>query len=313
MNYTHLNEKKKVEIDILLSQGLSMRKVGKILGISHSTISRYKSKKYRKRKIDIYKKYEIFIKYLHNHYDRRYKSIEICVYEFRRKYKYAQSVSYQQVYNWIIKGKLEIRRDQTCYKKRRRSKDKQNGMMNHLRWNLENKTVLPIRLRPKKLELRNEIGHLEIDSIIGKKNENKAIISIVDRCSRRVWLIKAEYTFDYYTSSLIHKYIVKNNIEVKSITTDNGLEFNTMGITAKKLGIKLYKCDPYCSFQRGSNEHMNGIVRRWIKKGESLKMIPQRYLDDISFNINTMPRKILDYGTPFGVEMYKAKELKSLI
>jgi len=312
MNYTHLTEKKKVEIDILLEQGLSMRKVAKILGISHSTISRYKAGIYRKRKINIQKKYEIFIKYLHDHYDRRHRGIEVCVHIFKQKYKYASSVSYQQVYKWIIQGKIDITRQQTCYKKHRRSKTKQNGMMNHLKWNLENKTKLPIRLRPKKLELRNEIGHLEIDSIIGKKNENKAIISIVDRCTRRVWLIKAEYTFDFYTSNLIYNYIIKHGIEVKSITTDNGLEFKRMGIIAKKLGIKYYYCDPYCSFQRGSNEHLNGIVRRWIKKGESLKMIPQIYLEDITFNINAMPRKIFDFKSTFEIESIKTKELKML-
>jgi IS30 family transposase len=310
MNYTHLNEKKKVEIDILLKQGLSMRKVAKILNISHSTISRYKARIYHKRKINIHEKYEIFIKYLYEHYDRRYNGIEVCIHTFKQKYKYAPSVSYQQVYKWIIQGKIDITRQQLCYKKRRRSKAKQNGMMNHLKWNLENKTVLPIRLRPKKVEQRDEVGHLEIDSIIGKKNENKAIISIVDRCTRRVWLIKAEYTFDHYTSNLIYKYIIKNGIEVKSITTDNGLEFNTMGIAAKKLGVKLYKCDAYCSFQRGSNEQSNGIVRRWIKKGESLKMIPQIYLDDISFNINAMPRKKFNFKSSFGIESMKTKELK---
>ena len=70
MNYKQLTEKKKVEIDILLAQGLSMREVGRRLKISHSTISRYKANIYKKRKIDINKKYEIFIKYLFDHYDR---------------------------------------------------------------------------------------------------------------------------------------------------------------------------------------------------------------------------------------------------
>ena len=64
MHYKQLTEKKKVEIDILLKQNLSMREVGRRLGISHSTISRYKSGKYKKREIDINKKYELFIKYL---------------------------------------------------------------------------------------------------------------------------------------------------------------------------------------------------------------------------------------------------------
>ena len=97
-------------------------------------------------------------------------------------------------------------------------------MMNHLQWNLDNKTVLPIRLRPKYIEKRDEPGHLEIDSIIGRRNEYGSIISIVDRCTRVIWLIKAEGKNEYYIDKLIRKYIIENRIEVKSITTDNGLE-----------------------------------------------------------------------------------------
>ena len=78
MNYTQLTSEKKVQIDILLEQGLSMRKVADILKISHSTISRYKSGKYKKRKIDITKKYDIFLDYLYNHYN--YKTIGVFVY-----------------------------------------------------------------------------------------------------------------------------------------------------------------------------------------------------------------------------------------
>ena len=85
MNYNQLTEKKKVEIDILLEQGLSMREVARRLNISHSTISRYKSGYYRKRKIDINKKYEVFINFLMDHYDRKTSSIEICVHKFKKK------------------------------------------------------------------------------------------------------------------------------------------------------------------------------------------------------------------------------------
>ena len=304
MNYNQLTSKKKVEIDILLQQGLSMREVGRILNVSHSTISRYRSNKYKKRKTDINDKYDIFLDYLYNHYDRRTKSIEVCVHLFKKKYRNAPSVSIKQVYNWINEGKINISREQTCYK-RRKSKNNISGMMRHMVWNLDNKTVLPIRLRPKYIEDRQEIGHLEIDSIIGKRNENQSIISIVDRCTRRVWLIKAEYKQEYYISNLIYNFIIKNEIEVKSITIDNGLEFNVLGIAAKKLGVKLYKCDPYCSFQRGTNERMNAIVRRFIPKGSSMKLVPQIYLDDISFNINSMPRKIFDFKNAFDVELNK--------
>lgn len=303
MYYKHLDEKKKAQIDILLSEGYSMRKVGKIMNVNHSTISRYvKNKyKYRKRKIDIHKKYEIFLKHLYDHYDYRHSSIEVCVYMFKKRYQYAPSVSVKQVYNWINKSKIDIKKEHLCYKKSK-NKNKVSGMMRHVAWNLGHKTVLPISLRPKYIEKRNEIGHLEIDSIIGRRNESSSVITMVDRCSRKVWLIKAEYKNEYYINNLIYNYMIKNEINVKSITTDNGLEFQALGIVAKKLGVKLYKCDPYCSFQRGTNEKNNSIVRRYLPKGRSLKLIPQCYLDDISFNINSMPRKMFDFKTAYEVE-----------
>lgn len=299
MNYTQLTEKKKVEIDILLAQGYSMREVARRLDISHSTISRYKAGKYKKRKIDIKERYGIFIDYLEKHYDKRTCSIEICIHKFKKNY-FAKCPSVKQVYNWINEGKIFLTPEKLIYKKR---KGKKTGMMAHFQWNLDHKTVLPISLRPKYIDDRAETGHLEIDSIIGKRNEYDSIISIVDRCTRKIWLIKSEYKNEYYTDKLIYNYILKNDIPVKSITVDNGVEFNALGLTAKKLGVKLYKCDPYCSFQRGTNERMNGMVRRFIPKGYSLKTITQYYLDNIAFEINFMPKKIFDFKSTFEIEL----------
>ncbi|QIK70251.1 IS30 family transposase [Erysipelothrix sp. HDW6C] len=303
MKYKQLDTTMKAQIDVLLATGHSMRSVGRILNISHTTVSRYKNKVYKKRTINIRDKYEKFISYIEKHYDRRSQSIEVCVYRFKKYHSSEPQVSVQNVYNWINSGKLNFKSHNMCYKRSKR-KNRVNGMMNHLRWNLDNKTILPIGLRPNHLEVREEIGHLEIDSITGKRNECSTIIALVDRCTRQVWLIKADYTIAYYTSNLIHKYIVDNEITVKSITTDNGKEFETLGITAKKLGVKLYKCDPYCSYQRGSNEHANGIVRRYLPKGKSLIQVEQQYLDDISFKINAMPRKIFDFKAAFEVNSY---------
>ena len=305
MNYKQLNDEKKAKIDVLLELNYSMRQIGRIMEISHSTVSRYKNNVYKKRNIDIKSKYKDFIEYLDKHYDSKCNSIEVCIYKFKKFHPSKPCVSFQTVYNWINDGKINIGVQDTCYKRSKRKKKKTNGMMNHLKWNFENKTVLPISLRPKYVEKRDELGHLEIDSIIGKKNEYPAIISIVDRCSRKIWLIKAKARNDYYTMNLIHKYIVENEIEVKSITVDNGLEFKVMGIAAKRLGVKLYKCDPYCSFQRGTNERSNALVRRFIPKSKSLYQVEQQYLDDIMFKINEMPRKMFDFKTPHEVEFNK--------
>lgn len=222
MNYTQLTDEKKAQIDILLEQGLSMRKTAQVLGIHHSTISRYKSKKTnnKKRFINIEVKYEIFLNYLYSHYDSKTCSIELFVFKFKRNYLNAKCPCVKQVYNWIEQKKINLKKDDLCYKKRR---GKKTNMMNHTKWNLDNKTVLPTSLRPKYINKRDKLGHLEIDSIIGKNNEYDSIISIVDRCSRRVWLIKSEYKQEYYTANLIYNYIIKNEIIVKSITVDNSL------------------------------------------------------------------------------------------
>lgn len=300
MNYTQLTKEKKAQIDILLEQGLSMRKTASILGISHSTISRYKADIYQKRKININEKYDTFLRYLYSHYDYKTCSIEICVFKFKKSHFDAKCPSVKQVYNWINNGKIKLTKSDLCYKKHKSSK---SNMMSHTKWNLDNKTVLPISLRPKYITKRDQIGHLEIDSILGKRNEYGSIISIVDRCSRRVWLIKAEYKNEYYINKLIYEFIIRNEILVKSITVDNGLEFQALGIAAKKLGVKLYKCDPYCSFQRGTNERTNALVRRFIPKGSSMKYVSQYYLDNISFEINSMPRKLFDYKCAYDIEL----------
>ena len=154
MNYTQLTDKKKVEIDILLNQGLSMRKVASILGISHSTISRYKAGIYKKRKIDISEKYKIFLAYLYSHYNYKNCSIEVCIYKFKKKYREVQCPTIKQVYNWINSEKIKIKRDMLCYKKRKNKI--RSGMMQHTKWNIDNKTVLPISLRPKYINKRDE-------------------------------------------------------------------------------------------------------------------------------------------------------------
>ena len=300
MNYKQLTKEKKAQIDVLLDQGLSMRKTAEALGISHSTISRYKSGLYKKRKIDINNKYSIFLDYLYSHYDYKTCSIEVCIYKFKKTHLNVKCPSIKQVYNWINKGKVNLTKRDLCYKKRR---GKRTSMMNHTMWNIDHKTVLPISLRPKYINKRDELRHLEIDSILGKRNEYSSIISIVDRCSRRVWLIKAEYKNEYYIDKIIYEFILRNEIIVKSITVDNGLEFQALGLSAKKLGVKLYKCDPYCSFQRGTNERTNALVRRFIPKGNSMKNVTQYYLDNISFEINSMPRKIFDYKCAYDIEL----------
>ena len=66
-----------------------------------------------------------------------------------------------------------------------------------------------------------------------------------------------------------------------------------------KLGVKLYKCDPYCLYKRGFNKRMNAIVRRFLPKDSSFEFVSQIHLDDIAFKMNGMSRKIFNFRTPY--------------
>src|SRR3989344_3350461 len=83
----------------------------------------------------------------------------------------------------------------------------------------------------------------------------------------------------------------------KTKTLDNGRE-NHLHEELKKLGMKTYFADPYASWQRGTNEYHNGLLRRYLPKGTSFTNLSQQELNDILDEINSRPRKVLRYKTP---------------
>ena len=92
---------------------------------------------------------------------------------------------------------------------------------------------------------------------------------------------------------MIKKLVETNKLYVRSITSDNGFEFDKIEILAKWLNCKVYYCNPYASYQRGSNENINGLVRRLYKKGRNFKEISDEEIYELQEKINNMPCKLL--------------------
>ena len=88
------------------------------------------------------------------------------------------------------------------------------------------------------------------------------------------------------------------------MTTDNGLEFSRH-MTLHFLGMKTFFADPYASYQRGTNEQTNGLLRRYLPRGTSFQNLTQEELNDIVAELNNRPRKCLDYQTPKEVLQYE--------
>jgi IS30 family transposase len=111
--------------------------------------------------------------------------------------------------------------------------------------------------------LRLEEGHFEGDLIIGKQyNGYQNIVTLNDRKTRKLYATFVRSKDPWKVNEAFRKMIKDNNLKVKTLTLDNGIEFERISILAKHLNFKVYLCDPYASFQRGSNEHLNGMIRR---------------------------------------------------
>ena len=149
--------------------------------------------------------------------------------------------------------------------------------------------------RPAEIETRAEFGHWEGDTVVGSRGSG-GIHTSVERRSRylRIPAVTAQATLDAQHGA----YAAMPAHAVRSITVDNGSEFAFHYRLADTLAIPTYFANPYSAYQRGTNEHFNGRIRRYLPKGTSFADLEQRELDEIVTEINNRPRKILGWATP---------------
>jgi len=151
--------------------------------------------------------------------------------------------------------------------------------------------------RPKHIELRNEVGHWEGDLVIGK-NHKSAIGTIVERKTRFTLIIKLESKKAEEVAKEFSEILNKlNPIYKKTMTYDNGIEMARHEKITKKTGMKIYFAHPYSSWERGTNENTNGLIRRYLPKGTNFNEIDLKQLQIIQEKLNNRPRKIIGYKT----------------
>ncbi|MFU2119695.1 IS30 family transposase, partial [Ornithobacterium rhinotracheale] len=123
--------------------------------------------------------------------------------------------------------------------------------------------------RPQVVNDRKEFGHWEGDLIEGK-NHKGYLLTLTERVSRFLFVrYIPNKTADVVASAIIDVLLPYKKV-VKSITVDNGLEFASHEIVAKKLQAKIYFTNPYSSWQKGQIEHMNKLIRQYVKKGSAV-------------------------------------------
>lgn len=207
------------------------------------------------------------------------------------------SISYEAIYQHIYRhrqsylGKKLIKLLPYHHHKRR---EKRKFAKNRIRI----KDQVSIDQRPKHVELRKEVGHWEGDLMIGV-GQKSAIATVVERKTRYTFILK----IDNRKSKTVTKAMAKalNSLPShirKTMTYDNGIEMANHKWLTDNTGMDVYFAHPYSSWERGTNENTNGLIRRFFPKGTDFNNITLKQIKEVEYSLNSRPRKVLGYKTP---------------
>lgn len=210
------------------------------------------------------------------------------------------SISHETIYRYVLRNKkaggtlyTHMRIMSKKVRKRYNSKDSR-GILAGKRH---------ISERPIEAENRLQIGHWEGDTVMGR-DKRACILTMVDRLSGFAVIKKLTSRTAAQATQAAAIAIAQHAGKVSTITFDNGTEFHSYAQLERDFPVTCYFATPYHSWERGSNENLNGLVRQYLPRGICLKSLTQKECDRIAFELNTRPRKRHGFKTP--AEIYHA-------
>jgi len=227
------------------------------------------------------------------------KSPDIVAYKIRENKTFNIKVSTNTIYDGIRKGYLEV-----STKDRKRMKDKSRRCRVERNKIPESKKDRSIELRPDYINNRKEFGHFEMDLVLGKQGKDtECLLTLTERKTRFEIVIKLNNKSSSEVIRAINsmkEHLKGYSSEIfKSITTDNGSEFSRYEEIEEILGTMIYFCHPGASYEKGTNERHNGMLREYIPKGSDISKYSAEDLDRIVSKLNDLERKKLNYYTPY--------------
>jgi len=159
----------------------------------------------------------------------------------------------------------------------------------------------PIGDRPAEVQTRRRIGHWEGDTVMGSDMRH-CVLTLVERKTGYAIIKKLKARNKDEVTRAATRAIRSHCRRFKTLTLDNGTEFHDYAVLEKRFPVKVYFATPYHSWERGSNENFNGLVRQYLPKGTCMSSVTQAQCDHIANDLNNRPRKRYGFSTP--AELY---------
>lgn len=314
MSHIQFSRESRIELAILLTAKKNQTECARILGIDRSNInleiSRNKDPDGVYRGVSAHKKYlgrrkKVKQKYKKIENDRKLR--RHIVRKLKRYWSPEQIagrlklmtgvtiISHETIYSFVYEKRKDLvkyLRHQKCKYRRRRGSLARIELARAMK-------IKRINERPSVVDERSRIGDWEDDTMIGKEKKQR-FLTFTERKSGYGLAEK----LDIVTSDIVHEKEIKifKNIPKKkrlTVTRDNGCEFGDYDTTLeRKTGMEVYRANPYHSWERGTNENWNGLLRQFFPKGIYFATITQYQVDHAVRMLNDRPRKRLGYKTP---------------
>ena len=308
MSYTQLTCEQRYQIKALLDIECTQTEMAQQLGVDKSTISRELGRNRGQRG---YRSKQAHAKAL----DRRTQKAHTTISPERWQQigeRLQMDWSPEQISGWLKKNQLPSVSPEWIYQYIYADKRAGGTLHKHLRCQkkrrkrygkYDRRGTIPARksieVRPETVDLRERLGDWESDTIIGKGHQG-ALVTLTERKSRFTLVRKVtQKSAELVAQAMIDLLSWVQHLE--TITSDNGKEFAAHQMISKVLLIDFFFAHPYASWERGTSENANGLIRQYLPKERSLITVTAQDEFMIMDRLNLRPRKCLDFNTPFEV------------
>ena len=311
-----LSYRERVEIEVRLGVGESVRQIARAIGRSPSTVCREVARnggRERYRPVGAERRAQRcaarprsgklagcarLLAVVEAGLERRWSPQQISA-RLKRDHPNDEEmrISHETIYRSLyVQSRGELRRQLTVQLRSGRRTRQSRGRVERRGRIAE---MVPIAERPPEVDDRRVPGHWEGDLLVGRANRS-FIATLVERHTRYVLLARlgTERKTDHVIDALAQRIEDLPAHLVKSLTWDQGVELSAHQRFTSQTGIQVYFCDPHSPWQRGSNENTNGLLRQYLPKGTDLAVHDQLTLDAIAAELNGRPRKTLGWLKP---------------